>query len=535
MKWAKNHGAEICHGAIRATAEGGNLETLKWLMEEAGRDEGEKKKAKEEKRERRRREEGGGREEQRGKKAKGWKEGRGESRESKKRKEEVVRGAAEGGHMPILLWAKEEGLISSTPLVAAKKHVLSPDLEILKWLKKEGYEVVTDMHMFHAINEGQVDILKWLASEDPDLAKKFSRSSRFIWACRFAIRKNSVDILKLVQEIFTIPRSTDLTLEAASRGNFEIFKYLRNLDCAWNEFTCSMIAGSGNFEMFIWARRHGCPWEERTCASAARRGFFEILKYAHEHGCPWDETTCSSAAQSGDLEMLKWARERGCPWDKSTCSTAARFGNLEILQWAREHGCPWTKSTCYSVEHGRSLEILKWARGHGCPWSKKTCFFAIDHNNIGILEWAFMNGCPCTPKEIFEYAAESENADALNWVKKHIPKMTDPNFLANFKIEAWSPDIFAWIKKNGIPFPDDFPSLLLRSENLPSLLWLVQQNLPPEFRGVWRDAVEAFDHVVVGKTEKPIMKILGKVIKDPTRVGDLIKRMLREYRKNITL
>jgi hypothetical protein len=57
------------------------------------------------------------------------------------------------------------------------------------------------------------------------------------------------------------------------------------------------------------------------------------------------------------------------------------------------------------------------------------------------------------------------------------------------------------MKKNGIPFPENFRSMIQNSENLETLLWLIKQELDAEFRGIWREVEEVVDLLVRREVE----------------------------------
>jgi len=135
---------------------------------------------------------------------------------------------------------------------------------------------------------------------------------------------------------------------------------------------CTIAATEGQLEVLKWLRENDFPWSERTCNVAAQGGHLEVLQWAHANGCPWDEDTCSGAAEGGHLEVLQWAHANGCPWDWETCRMAALRDHLEILQWARANDCPWDATTCSGAAEGGHLKVLQWAHANGCPGDERT-------------------------------------------------------------------------------------------------------------------------------------------------------------------
>jgi hypothetical protein len=435
LKWARSKGAKFFHGECKEAARGGYLETVKWMVQEGQ-----------------------------------WVPG------TDRWRQEVVVGAAIEGHMDILQWAKDQGFL---------------DLR---------FSMEYDMGLLKSGIIGGTEILKWLLSENSIPVPEISGNSNPLFYCGLHALE-----MKRLSEKGEVP-------EEDQKKILEMVKCLRDLGAQWSVLTCQMFAESGFLEVVRWIRNNGCPWDESMCAYAARSGSFEILKWVREQGCPWDKYTCSYAALCENLEILKWARENGCPWDSNTSATAAMGGNFEILKWVLDHGCPWdyqiinfaarsnnlemfqwahehgpnpwTETTCAAAAQRGSLEILQWAREHGFPWDESTCIKAIDGNHLETLNWAFTNGCPCPPKKIFRAAITIGNLDALNWAKKNVPldANTARNFLINRPINITHSHVFAWLQKNGMLFPEDFPTIANTSNSLYLAVWMVKETLPPEFR-----------------------------------------------------
>ena len=80
--------------------------------------------------------------------------------------------------------------------------------------------------------------------------------------------------------------------------------------------------------------------QEYLCAAAASSGQLEEMKELRENDSPWNALACAAAAMAGHLEVLQWARAQCCPWNWCTCVKAAEGGHLKLLSWARANGCP---------------------------------------------------------------------------------------------------------------------------------------------------------------------------------------------------
>jgi hypothetical protein len=403
---------------------------------------------------------------------------------------QLFEGAVKGGHMSILLWAKDQGLC---PFYLFNSNSYSSnDLEILKWLKKEGYLKLSQDHVSGAIGGGHVDILNWIMSEAPKLRDQISKDIfLLIQYYARAGTNNRAEVLQWLRNNFKIPPPGTFS-QLARQGNFEMLKSLYpDFEKDWNGLTCEIFCRD-NFGMLKWARKHGCPWGTETLSKVAKSGNFEIFRWARDQGCPWGPSTCSSAASSGSFEILKWARENRCPWSSNTCYAATCSGNSEILKWVWEHGCPWDQHTCSNAASNGNLEMLKWAREHEAPWDMTTCLEAIRKNHIEILDWVFMNECPCNPREIIGIAAKTGSLSALNWAKQKLPKESF-SFIARLAVEENQLHVLTWMKENRIPFPDDFLPFLIDSSHARALFVGIKINLPAEFHGVWREVDEILE------------------------------------------
>jgi hypothetical protein len=101
---------------------------------------------------------------------------------------------------------------------------------------------------------------------------------------------------------------------------------------------CSIAARDGNLAVLKYLRSIQCSWDNRTCENAALNGHLDVIIWCHENGCPWDCWTCAFAAKNGHLDVIKWCRENGCLWDRYTCTFAAENGHLDVLKWCRQNG-----------------------------------------------------------------------------------------------------------------------------------------------------------------------------------------------------
>ena len=182
-------------------------------------------------------------------------------------------GAAEGGHLEVLRWARANGCPWSH--MTCKAAARSGHLEVLKWMRANGCPWNTET-CSGAAEGGHLEVLKW------------ARENGCPWnelTCMFA----------------------------AKEGHLEVLQWARANGCQWNTNTCLFAASGGQLEVLQWARANGCGWDKGTCRAAAQSGHLEMLQWACANGCPWDEQTCTFAAREGHREVFEWARSNGAP------------------------------------------------------------------------------------------------------------------------------------------------------------------------------------------------------------------------------
>jgi hypothetical protein len=122
-------------------------------------------------------------------------------------------------------------------------------------------------------------------------------------------------------------------------------------------------------------------------------------------------------------------------------------------------------------------------------------------------------------------AAFAENVPVLDHIYKN-SQLTAKSYKLIFG--SGKTDVLTWMKKNGIPFPENFRSMIQNSENLETLLWLIKQELDAEFRGIWREVEEVVDLLVprVVEDETQIVEEAKKVVDDGRRVEEFIHMVL---------
>jgi hypothetical protein len=56
-------------------------------------------------------------------------------------------------------------------------------------------------------------------------------------------------------------------------------------------------------------RETGCPWGENATKLAASKGYYDVLRYLADEGCPWHPDTVEAARASGKKDILAFAEK----------------------------------------------------------------------------------------------------------------------------------------------------------------------------------------------------------------------------------
>jgi len=108
-----------------------------------------------------------------------------------------------------------------------------------------------------------MDVLEWMMRDDPDNCYWDLK-----WLCCEAIDEARLDILR---EVF-------------QRANAQQLEYLRNFDN--HIYLCSEAATYGQLECMKFLRQNRCKWDKETWIEARDGGYEHILQYMRDNGYP---------------------------------------------------------------------------------------------------------------------------------------------------------------------------------------------------------------------------------------------------------
>jgi len=284
----------------------------------------------------------------------------------------IFDGAAEGGNIHILDWARHQGYVTKIGYDYSTKAARSGKLHVLQWMK-ECELFISEQVAVSAAREGHLNILKWLQEHNP--------------------------------EVF-FGNTNDVAMKAARNGHFEVLMWIIKQGFVFSvEQVAEEALRSQCVELMDWAWKHkqfNVASLETLCQSAARSGQFDVLKWLKAHGFPVCTRISSFAAANNHLPVLQWARENGCEWNSSVTKEAALYGNVKVLDWAITNGCPWNQEEVLTAAVRREhIHIIEWARRRGVSFPhsmKRTAEARLQgRSKAFFLKWLAENGCPSKP------------------------------------------------------------------------------------------------------------------------------------------
>lgn len=276
--------------------------------------------------------------------------------------------AAGNGHLACLDWAYEQqcNFTSVTLVMAAQGGHTS----CVEWLlvRKCGMRPAA---MEAAAAHGHLNILRLLRlqyscpwdSDAPIAAASYGH----------------LDCLKfLLRAPDTCPWSgTSVTAAAAEHGHVHVLKWLitRNGDlCKLRLNACRFAALRGHIPVLELARdRDGFVFDHADlCKSAATTGQLATLKWLVDHGCPVSECASLNAANNGHLDVLMYLKarfpNRYDAFPRKAMVFAAQGGHAEVVEWLHANNTVLTECVaCAAAQYG-FIDILRWALRQGCNY-----------------------------------------------------------------------------------------------------------------------------------------------------------------------
>ena len=207
-------------------------------------------------------------------------------------------------------------LYPHAPMTTYESAVLESIATVAIWLDDAASDAETHAAGFAAaIRKGDLNLLAWMCSQ--------AQSKYGFTFCTY-----------------------EGLVVAATCGNLEVLKWLRSQDpsCELDCALFRTAARNGRVEVVAWLRSQiqpPCRWDRPVCRAAAARGQLEVLQWMQslDHPCHWPTRLCEIASRNGHLEVLQWLRSQDPPrpWIHAWCLQNAQFGpHPETIEWLQE-------------------------------------------------------------------------------------------------------------------------------------------------------------------------------------------------------
>jgi len=239
---------------------------------------------------------------------------------------------------------------------------------------------------------------------------------------------------------------------AAELGQLGHLKLLVQSNCplaktAGAKSAAEAAASSGQLECLKYLRELGCEWDKYLLVVAAKGGHVNILQYAHGSGLVWtpDEqfarptrfdlinlTPIVAAVRGNHLECVRYLLDSGAAMERNISAIACEHGHLEILKLFHERGAVWEEGTCFFAIAHNQFPCLQYLVENNCPWDGEASTHAARNGNLPMLAYVVENGNPCTPETLI--AAVSTKEDSFSMVQyliegKHVPLGAEDSYL----------------------------------------------------------------------------------------------------------
>lgn len=311
--------------------------------------------------------------------------------------------ALKGGFFQIFKWLHEKygffDVVNSYASENASYYAIKYcNLEMLKWMVKEGYPIDYDEY-YLALEEGFFEIFEWLYEN----VGKFNVSYSII---KFMVREESwVDWA--IEKKYQVDQ--EAMIRAALTGKLNLLQKLYQYYPKINMDICCAACQSGNLEMVKWCFEliKNVRDVEELAYAAVKSGNLILLKWLYERNIKLDSTSemhnyqiaCQTAAKKGYYQMLKWLVKHYHLLISDYAMIIKRIienqlpedVNLEILQWLHPYVV-----TCNPDGYGIITSIIQLYKIKGYNKITKTvCTVAAKNKKFKILKWLVENKYVC--------------------------------------------------------------------------------------------------------------------------------------------
>lgn len=253
------------------------------------------------------------------------------------------------GNLGVIMWfERNEGMWDERAMEFAAR---SGNLEAVKLLEEIGFQMTAAATQAAAGLES-MEILVWLINNGCPWGKsvcaqatKDGRLNNLIWA-----REQGAEWGPEVCGI------------AAKEGHFEILKWAVENGCSWDSTTFRGAAEGGHLDIITWAMERGCPADNDPliCASAASGGNLEILKFLRDKGFQWDSFTVLYGAKRGHFDVIEYCLKERCPASSWAVHAAVSEHRFQMVKFLVAKGVPVDEGSCIAAARTGDIQILRY-------------------------------------------------------------------------------------------------------------------------------------------------------------------------------
>lgn len=176
---------------------------------------------------------------------------------------------------------------------------------------------------------------------------------------------------------------------AASLGRTDLLQVAYGSGIARKDVTaCTSAAANGHLQTIKYLRFIECPWDESTAIAAVEGGHFELLRWIIDHGCPSNELIQLEAAYNGRLDMVVWLHYNGHPVSSDVLDEAVYSGSTHIIDWAKSIGVEYSRTFTAAVDVG-GLEMVKHLSATRHMWDHTSLVECVNDGHVSsdVVEW----------------------------------------------------------------------------------------------------------------------------------------------------
>lgn len=302
------------------------------------------------------------------------------------------------------------------------------NMEVLKWFKEIKHFDVCHVAV-GAAQGGHINILIWIDREHEEWKKDYGSI-----VAREATIHGHLHILEWLKNEKEIDlNGNDLTFDAAINGKVNILEWLKKKGLLHRGEQgglriCNETARYGHLSTLKWLVDNCYDVNADTCAAAAQSGDLDTLRWLREEiNVPWDERVYNEAHYH--IDIIKYAASKNCPIDPDgnlVVYNLANHGNIEGMRWALQNGFPLIqRGACLEKAIGRkSIEMIEllhqYMSSEQLAYMQSLAVFCIYATRVGFLEglrW-FYNNNYILDKAVCEMCARNGKfQEIVDWLQ----------------------------------------------------------------------------------------------------------------------